>query len=52
VPWTFALRKLRLPAGKYSVVALGTDSQNVQESTVRRFNRNLRDPVTGSVDLG
>jgi uncharacterized repeat protein (TIGR01451 family)/CSLREA domain-containing protein len=39
VPWTFALRKLRLPAGKYSVVALGTDSQNVQESTVRRFNR-------------
>jgi uncharacterized repeat protein (TIGR01451 family) len=38
VPWTFRKRHLDLPTGRYIAVALGTDSQNNDETTTRRFN--------------
>ena len=39
VPWTFRIRHLSLPSGRYEALALGTDSQGNQEKSLRRFNR-------------
>jgi uncharacterized repeat protein (TIGR01451 family) len=38
VPWTFIQRKLNLPAGNYTVVALATDSQGTPETQAREYN--------------
>jgi ribosomal protein L36 len=39
VPWTFRIRHLDLPNGRYIAEALGTDRQNNNETKLRRFNR-------------
>jgi uncharacterized repeat protein (TIGR01451 family) len=39
VPWTFRIRHLDLPRGKYVAFASGIDSQDNAESKARRFNK-------------
>jgi uncharacterized repeat protein (TIGR01451 family) len=41
VPWTFRVRNLSLPSGRYVAFAFGTDSQNAKETKTRRFNRKV-----------
>jgi hypothetical protein len=38
VPWTFRKRRLELPAGRYQVLAVGTDTDGLGETEPRRFN--------------
>jgi CSLREA domain-containing protein len=38
VPWGFRQRRLDLPAGRYQVVAVATDTDGIGESELRRFN--------------
>ncbi|MFL5885041.1 MAG: choice-of-anchor Q domain-containing protein [Thermoleophilaceae bacterium] len=39
VPWTFRIRHLRLPPGRYLVFALGTDSAGHKEKKLRKYNQ-------------
>ena len=38
VPWGFRERRLDLPAGRYQVIAVATDTDGIGETELRRFN--------------
>ena len=39
VPWTFRMRHLHLPQGRYLVIALGVDTHNDAEKKLRTYNQ-------------